>query len=290
VFTGRIDGPKQLGKPKEIGVNTSGFNYRDQTLFYVDLDKGGGKALVPSGGLFSSRSWVNPRHSNLAIADFKLMPNDEPYFTLRNVKTNDNGIYKGKGFHRVVDEPGIDELYPHYSDDGKMLGYIKRDKKTASARVCLKVGKNKPIKSTFTFALEENALLREYQRMYFIGKELYYFNKEPDLNSKTMKYGFFRLSETGQQDLVYTSEIISNNEEVLDILTGKQALCLEVRQFPTVRHIMPIQYKKHLYYVILTNPGKYKIKIKNPAGKYDYPVVKSQVIVTADSRFAREER
>lgn len=285
-FRGHINGSTRLKDPKKLDVNTIGFNYWNGDIYYVKLKKNSAK--IPPTSLWSFPSpWCKPDNPQQVISDFKLIPRTgKPYFVLRNIETNDNGIYDEK-FKPIVDSEKCDELYPHYSAGGKLLGYIERNKKTASARICLK-GKN-TLKSTFTFALDENALLREYQRMYFLGNELYFFKKEPDLHSKNKKYGFFKLSEQGPTDLVYESEIVSPQDQVLDILTGKWGKCHKITMSPTVKDIIPIKYKSQLYFVILTNPGKYTIDFYKKGGGLNSQKVKGrQAIVIVNSDFVKE--
>jgi hypothetical protein len=285
-FHGQINGGTQLKNPEKLDVNTIGFNYWDGDIYYVKLKENAAKIPRTSFWQLSS-PWSQPDQPQQVISDFKLMPRiGKPYFVLRNVKTNDNGIYDEK-FNPIVDTEKYDELYPHYSGDGKLLGYIERDKRTASARICLK-GKN-TLKSTFSFALDENALLREYQRMYFLENQLYFFKKEPDLHSKNEKYGFFKLSEQGPINLVYESEMVTPGDQVLDILTGEKGKCHKITTVPTVKDIIPIKYKGQLYFVVLTNPGKYTIHFNQKKGGLNFRKVKGgQAILIVNPDFVKE--
>jgi hypothetical protein len=278
VFMGDIQGDVKealLRDPLKIKAESTGFNYRSGILSFVNL--GNGKIETIHGK--SPGSFPGTTKQELMIIDFKLVQNTgEPYYTLRNPADNEIGIYKGKEFDRAVDSPGIAELYPHYSPAGTLLGYIEFDKEKASASVCLKISDKKTIKSTFTFALEENALLREYYRMYFLEETLYFFLKVPDLDSKDKKPGLFMLSENGEKMLHYKEPLISKNDRFIDIL-NRSAACLEVRKVPIVKDIIPISFENHIYLVILTYPGNYKLKVELPGGNSYYPSIRSQAIV-----------
>ena len=292
VFAGSIEGEeiKKLKRLKpDLGVNTTAFNYRNGILSFLNLDKG----RIETSPQEYSLHFRSP-YRNKVISDFKLVEKDGkpyPYFTLRDTAQNDNGIYEGRGFNEVVDATGFDELYPHYSPGGNLLGYIERNKQTASARVCLKIGKSTFKKSNFTFALEENAMLREYPRMYFMGNKLYYFIQEPDLNSKNKSYGLFELSEEDEKVLHLEEKFISTKDEVIFILTNIKGFCKRINEFPIIKNIIPFKYKNRTHFVLLTHPAYLKIKIENSKkDEFDYESFIAQVIVISDSRFLMEKR
>lgn len=284
VFVGSINGNKQLKrlKSENLAGSSTAFNYRDGILSFLNLDNGKIQSAPGKNSLHS----LGPPRASQVITDFKqVQKNGHPYFALRNIVNNDTGIYYGKRFKKVVDSPDFDELYPHYSADGEILGYIERDKKTASARVCLKVGKKNPVRSKFTFALEENALLREYQRMFFVGRKLYYFKKEPDNKSKHSRYGLFLLMENGKEEIwSYQSRIIAKNDKFIDIQTNNQALCTDILKFPIVKTIIPFKSNGKTHFIFLTNQGNYEIKIKV------FQPVYTQAIVISDHRLLMEVR
>lgn len=287
VFHGGINDKEQLKRPTAIGENATGFNYYDGALYYVNLGNG---RIERSPADFLSSNYT-PKESNLSIVDFKMVEKDgEPYFILRNVVTNGNGIFKGEDFKKIVDDPDVDELYPHYSPDGKLLGYIERQKRTGSARVCLKCADRPVVKSKFTFAIKENALLREYSRMFFIGDGLYYFIKEPDLNSKNEKFGLFVLSEKGENVFTLNSEIISVSDKVYDYLTDKVGKLETIRESTAVKDIFPFEYKKSPYFVLLTNSHSYKVASAETPAKIKRYWINSQAIIIVDSRILKEEK
>lgn len=280
VFFGENRGNKELKKSETLSVKTTAFTYRDEVLYFLDLDSNRVRRIPAR--FFSST--LKPDKPGLVIADCKWVPRTgQPYFVLRNVSKNNYGIYEGKGFKKVVDDPFLDELYPHYSQDGTRLGYIERAKGTGTSRVCIKAGKNVK-KSEFTFALEENALLREYKRMFWVGNKLYYFAKEPDLNSRHMGYGLRVLSIKEDRSLPYGSRLISKNEKILDILSNKKGICEDLQDKPTVGDIVVFEYKGHPCFVFLTDFGSFKIKVGN---KRNW--VSTKAVVIADSLLSGEE-
>lgn len=276
IFTSNIHSGGALKKRADVSVKTVAFNYVDGVVSYVNLENGEVEKIP--GGIFS-RS-LEPPDANQVITQYKIIQNSgEPYFTLRDMRRNDNGIYRGSGFKKVVDEPAVDELYPHYSASGNMLGYIERERGSGIARVCLKTG-DQVKRSHFTFALEENALLREYNRMFFVGKNLYYFVKTPDLNSKSKRYGLFVFPGQGNERvLTCHSRLISKGEPVMDIFSNKQGQCIRVETFPFVKNILPFWHDGRIHYAFLSNQGLYKIAIQKQTNRYSFPKVKSQAIV-----------
>lgn len=273
VFKGNLRGNRRL-KGDVLDVNTTDFNYYNGILYYLDLNDGeihGGTWLGQVGKLKPGQ-WPK-----ITIADFKIIEGTgEPYVVLRNTITNDNGIYRGWDLKKVVDKPGNDEFYPHYSADGQTLGYIQRDKTTGAARVCLEKAGRAGIVSSYTFALPENARLREYQTMYFVGNTLYYYMKEPDIYAKQMKGGL-RVLSANQDDVVQFPESLSvkfvKGETFLDITTGKTGVCEDVRAGSNVKNIIPCRFNQKVYDVIILNNDAFKTKLGNHRGWSTIPAI-----------------
>lgn len=204
VFFREVGGTKDLKNPNKIGEKAVSFNYRNGTMSYVDLSDGNVYNL--SHGDSPEVYIKKPSYNNLLITGYKLSPGDGvPYFVLRNSSTNDCGIYKGN-FETVVNNPNVDELYPYISNDGKLIGYIERDKKNGKSVICLKTP-SMTIRSGKSFAMDENARLLEYDRMYFINKKLYFYIEAPDVFASITEKGLNSLSVDAPETVFKLNEI-----------------------------------------------------------------------------------
>ena len=266
IFYGKAEGfgkaPETLRNPDEISDKAVSFNFRGGKLSYIDLGKGDIYELTRG---YSPRRLYRKPGGNRTVTYYKISPSRDvpPYFVLRNTRLNDSGIFKGGNFTKVVDKADRDELYPHISDDGTLLGYIERDPREGKAVICLGTPSGTR-KSRKSFALEENALLREYNRMFFIGNILYYYIDVPDVFAAKTPPGLASLAQRrGEQILQRHTEIVlRQNDECLNLLNGE--VCryesfylqkeedLATKIYPPTYKMVPYRRNNNMYILIFT--------------------------------------
>jgi hypothetical protein len=286
ILSGSIHGnERKLKNVEAISNKTGKFVYRNGVMMFLDL---GRNKIESIGGRlpFHSRE---PSNKNHVIVDFKMpRAKNRPYFCLLNKENSNCGIYSGEQFEMAVDSNDFDELYPHVSANGRLLGYIETNRNNGSSRICLKPLGKPVIKSNFTFALDENALRREYSRMYFIGDELCFYAKHPDLKSRDMPYGLFILSAQKEALLRdHQISLVSSNESITDLWTHSRGIVESIWRVPSVRDVIPVEYNGKRQFIYLSGKGKFQVKFKN--GKLELISPQSELLVISNTWLSNRE-